>query len=357
MAAGRILVVAREALRERGVAEPERHLVAIDSGSLYVAVLIRETPFTLQEVDDLERRAKELAMRVLWLPGRRSHPTFAPLALLDGAERDDLLERLRFRIDVTRDDRPFFFAFFRWSGLLAPGELSGSHASALGQLVLLTLAVSVTALGALFILGPLVAFGRRGRGALGPRLGVLALFLAIGLGFMFFEISLIQRFVLYLGYPTYSLSVTLCSLLFFLGCGSFLSRRLAGRHRLALAAGVLAIALLALFYAYGMPTLMRLTLGAPLAVRAALAAALLAPLGLAMGIFFPLGVRVAAAVHEDLVPWAWGVNGCASVGAGVLAIVLAMEVGFAWVWALSVAIYALGTTAFLVLTRGVRGIA
>jgi spermidine synthase len=354
MAAGRMLAVAREALKERGVRAPEQHLAAIDSRTLYVAVMVRATPFTPEETAALEARARELDMGVLWLPGRRSHAAFAGLARLDGPRRAALLERLRFRVDATRDDRPFFFAFFRWSGLLAPGQITASHASALGQIVLLALLASLTSLGALFILAPLGVFRRSAPGPLAPRLGVLALFLAIGLGFMLFEISLIQRFVLYLGYPTYSLSVTLFSLLVFLGWGSFLSRRFVGRHRLALVLAVAAIGALALFYAHGMPALQRATFAAPLAARAAISALLLAPLGLAMGIFFPLGIRVASAVHEDLVPWAWGINGCASVTAGVLAIVLAMEAGLSSVWALSVALYALGTLAFLVLTRSVH---
>jgi hypothetical protein len=72
-----------------------------------------------------------------------------------------------------------------------------------------------------------------------------------------------------------------------------------------------------------------------------------------MGTFLPLGIRQAAAIHQDLVPWAWGINGCASVTATVLAVVLAMELGFRWVWILSVAIYAIGVTALLLTTRAV----
>ncbi len=75
--------------------------------------------------------------------------------------------------------------------------------------------------------------------------------------------------------------------------------------------------------------------------------AVLAPLGLVLGIFFPLGIRRAESLHEDLVPWAWGINGFASVTGGVLAVVLAMSFGFSSVWALSVGIYALGVAALL----------
>ena len=202
---------------------------------------------------------------------------------------------------------------------------------------------------------PLVVFGNRhvGGGSV-QGLGVIGFFLAIGLGFMLFEISLIQRFVLFLGYPTYSLSVILFSLLIFLGWGSRLSQYLVDRHRPALVGGVLAIAVLALFYAKGLPLVQDRLLSSPLLVRAAVTSLVLAPLGLVMGIFFPLGIRVASAIHKDWVPWAWGINGCASVTAGILAVVLAMSFGFAFVWALSVAIYALGVAGLLLTTRDVE---
>ena len=82
-------------------------------------------------------------------------------------------------------------------------------------------------------------------------------------------------------------------------------------------------------------------------MRVALTLAVLAPLGLTLGVFFPLGIRRAAAVHPDLVPWAWAVNGCASVTATVLAIVLAMEIGFRGVWLISLLVYAAGVAALL----------
>ena len=51
---------------------------------------------------------------------------------------------------------------------------------------------------------------------------------ALGLGFMFFEITLIQRLTLFLGYPTYSLTVTLAAILVSTGIGALLSRWFAG---------------------------------------------------------------------------------------------------------------------------------
>jgi hypothetical protein len=114
-----------------------------------------------------------------------------------------------------------------------------------------------------------------------------------------------------------------------------------------LPAAVGLIALFTLLYAYGLPLVQGPLLGTPLAVRALATVLLIAPLGLVMGTFFPLGIRRVAALHMDLVPWAWGINGCASVTGGVLAVALAITFGFTVVWNLSVLLYALGTAALL----------
>ena len=218
--------------------------------------------------------------------------------------------------------------------------------------MLVLLLITLSLLGIVFVLGPLLMFRRRHIAPGRESVGILIYFAGIGLGFMLLEISLIQKFVLFLGYPTYSLSVTLFSLLIFLGCGSFLSRRWVGRERLVLPLGVLAIALITLFYSTGLPIIQERLLGASLFVRIIVSVGVLAPLGIVLGGFFPLGIRRAAALDENLVPWAWGVNGCASVTATVLTVLLAMSHGFQRVWILSLAVYAVAVAALLLTTTG-----
>jgi len=352
---GRMLSVVREALVARGVKQPERQ-IAVISQSLMAVVMVRNEPFTRGQLEALEADVDRLGFAPLLL-GARGHENYRRIVTAQGEERERMFEEFSFLLRPIWDDRPFFFRFFRWRDLPSSRELSPHHNTALGQWVLAVLLVSLTALGALFVLAPLVVFRRR-RIVAGPEaLGVMAYFLAIGLGFMLFEISLLQRFALYLGYPTYSLSVVLFSLLTSLGIGSFFSRRFVGKEARVLPAALLVVAGLTLFYARGLPQLQELTLGSALAVRVLLSVLVLAPLGLCFGIFFPLGIRRAEALHPDLVPWAWGINGCASVTATVLAVVLAMSIGFQGVWVLSLAIYAAGTAAFLLSARSRPGAA
>jgi hypothetical protein len=142
------------------------------------------------------------------------------------------------------------------------------------------------------------------------------------------EVVLIQRFVLFLGFPTYSLSVVLSSLLVFTGVGSWLTTRLGARERRTLAAGLGLVALGALVLALGLAPLLRALIAWPFPARVALTVAVLAPLGVAMGTAMPIGLRRLEGLHPGATPWAWAVNGIASVVASVLAIAIAIEAGF-----------------------------
>lgn len=161
-----------------------------------------------------------------------------------------------------------------------------------------------------------------------PPVTSLVYFAAIGVGFLVLEIVLIQRFVLFLGFPTYSLSVVLCALLVFTGLGSLISSRRRADRRvltvaLSLAAGLIAAG------AFGLQPLLRALIDLPFPVRIAITLGLLAPLGLALGAAMPIGLRRLQGLHPAGVAWAWGINGVASVLASVLGITLAIKLGFA----------------------------
>jgi hypothetical protein len=339
--------VAREALLRRGVSDPSAHLVVVHSKRLLAEVMIKNEPFSASEIAALASEAKRLEFLPLVLAGR-GLPLWEAFAAPDGPKRAEALASQPHRIEPVFDDNPFFFHFFAWSDLLETQELGPVHTSALAQLILLVLLVSLTAIGLVLMILPLVLFKRRGVFDRGYRAwGMLSYFLAIGVGFMLLEVSLMQRLVLYLGYPTYAISVVLCILLASLGLGAALSPRWIGKEARALACAVGTLTFLSVVYLYGLPPLQAATLGAPLWVRIAICVPVLAPLGVTLGVFLPLGMRRAGEIHRDLVPWAWAVNGSASVTATVLGIVLAMTYGFARVWMLAVAVYAAGTMMYL----------
>ncbi len=75
-------------------------------------------------------------------------------------------------------------------------------------------------------------------------------------------------------------------------------------------------------------------------VKLAEAVALMAPLAFVMGVPFPLGLTTVQAARPGLVPWAWGVNGFASVTATSLAVMIAMSFGLSRVVWTAAALYA-----------------
>jgi hypothetical protein len=166
----------------------------------------------------------------------------------------------------------------------------------------------------------------------------MAFFGAIGLGFLLLEIALIQRFVLFLGFPTYALSVVLFSLLLFTGLGSLASGRLADPRR-GLVVALAGACVLMAAAAFGLQPLLRALIEWPFAARVAVTVALLAPAGALLGMAMPIGLTRLAGLHPGAVPWAWAVNGVASVLASVVAVAVAITWGFAAVTLLALACY------------------
>jgi hypothetical protein len=155
----------------------------------------------------------------------------------------------------------------------------------------------------------------------------LLYFLAIGAGYILIEVALIQKFVLFLGHPTYALTVVIFSMLISSGAGSFASRRLIGGQRLRLMGALaLASALVGVLAAVVQPVLSG-GVGLPLWVKMLATIALIAPAGFVMGLPFPTGLRLLERHHEPSVRWAWSLNAAASVLGSVGALVLALYFG------------------------------
>jgi hypothetical protein len=206
--------------------------------------------------------------------------------------------------------------------------------------------VQAVVLGLVLIVVPLL-FGAR-EGLKAPRvLSYLAYFLSLGVGFMFIEISFVQSFVLFLGSPTYALSVTIFALLLFSSLGSFWSSRFSARPEEALRRVVVITAVLIVMYDFGLSRVFNAALHLDLPVRIFIAIIAQMPLGLMLGMFMPLGVAQVAHENPRLVPWAWGINGVGSVIGTTLAVILAMAWGFTVVALCAAGLYLVGATLML----------
>jgi hypothetical protein len=173
------------------------------------------------------------------------------------------------------------------------------------------------------------------------------------LGFIVIEIVLIQRFSLFLGYPVYSLAVVLFTMLLASGVGSLLSGRWKSSRVLARVFGLILVTVG--LYGAWLPWILARTLGASTPTRIAVAGLVVAPLAILMGMPFPTGLRLAGHEGRFLVPWAWAVNGGASVFGSVLAVLISMTFGFTNTLLFGAAIYAVALIVFLVVSTSPSG--
>ncbi len=338
----RVVSQAMEALRQMGVEDSSQNFIVVSDGPLdrdgkAVVVLAKKSPFTLEEqhavlnhIQGGDGRDPNLNLHVLYLPASAdrpgmAHPAFAQL--IRGQDAQAFSAAYKYNVAPVTDNAPFFFF------TLKPAQvLSGSHEGGidwkvnLGIAILgIVLIVSVAAVIAFLVLPLALSPETRS----GRSLGVLY-FIAIGLGYIMVEIALIQRFVLFLGYPTYALTVVVFLLLLSSGAGSLLSRRWCSEPTRVAFALTFIVAGLAT-YVFALPRVLDAMIGLPFAAKLLISALLLVPLGFAMGMPFPSGLRALApgdrGAPHGAVEWAWAMNAASSVLGSVLAIVIAIQFG------------------------------
>jgi hypothetical protein len=187
-----------------------------------------------------------------------------------------------------------------------------------------------------------------------PRLVPLYYFIAVGLGYILVEITLIQRFVLFLGHPTYALTVVIFLMLLASGAGSLSARRWTpDRGRLRSLLVCIAIATIA--YLGLLPLALKSLIGSPFPAKLFVSGLLIVPLGFLMGMPFPTGLGLLDRYFSGgggLTEWAWAMNASASVLGSVSAMVVALHFGLNVTFlcgALAYAAAALLTSAFRLL--------
>ena len=351
----RVVSVAMQALHEMGVADTRGNFLVVSDGQLNadgipVVVLAKRTAFTPEEEGQVRTHlAAYPKLFPLYSPSQRDLTTatghedhypadsnsFTQLIQLNDPNRFAAL--YPYDVSPVTDNAPFFFFNMKLGQVL---HTRGRQRAVdwkvnLGVAVLgLVLLISVVAVLA-FLIVPL-AVGAGGRQQRPVR---LIYFVAIGLGYVLVEITFIQRFVLFLGHPTYALTVVVFLLLLSSGAGSMLSRKLLpGTGRVWLPLVLITVVLL--FYVAVLPGVLNRLVGLPFLAKLLVSAGLLVPLGFAMGMPFPTGLRALADRQMaelsppssgepggNLVEWAWAMNAAASVLGSVTAIALAIQFG------------------------------
>jgi len=341
-----------EGLADLGIANPQDRFMAYRSWSTST-LLVKRGHFTHTEIKKLKDFCAKRKFDLIYFPGivpddanrfqvfeePYYYQAFAKLFI--PAERESLYRESVYNLTPTTDDKPFFFHFFKWSqlGSIIRGmgkrwqPFAGGGYLVLGALFLFALGLSI-----IFIILPLYFFRRAGIARPG-RGRTFIYFFFLGLGYLGIEIPLMQKFIFFLGQPVYAFCVVLFAILVFSGLGSLLSERLPISEGLPWV--ILALSILVVIYIFGLPHLFRAFLGLNLFLRMAASVVLLAPLGLLMGVPFPAGIRLMGRDVPDMIAWAWGINGCASVLSSILACMVALQFGFSWVLGSAAAVYLL----------------
>ena len=349
----KLFATAVAALEQNGVPNPSSRLAMI-RGWKTVTLLVKNSDFTASEIAAIKEFSRTRSFDLAYYPGMRadeanrynilSQPYFfdGAIALL-GPQRQDFIDQYKFYIEPATDDRPHFFRFFKWNAaaeLFALREHGGMPLLDWSYPLLVATLVQAIAASVLLILAPLAL--SRCRRTL-PNAPVALYFLAIGFAFMFMEIAFIQKFVLFLAHPLYAVAVVLCAFLVFAAAGSWLAGCWQAANKVILA--VMVMGVLALLYLAILPGLFQALIHLPSTAKIIISVALIAPLAICMGVPFPTGMMRLANTSEEAIPWAWAINGFASVVGAVLATLLAIHLGFSLVILLAVMIYGLACVA------------
>ncbi len=364
----RMLATARQGLLDAGVRDPAAHVVVYRS-AWSVRLLLSRQPWSAARIAEVRRFSDDRSFDVSYYPGIDVQATRANLyndlpavsfdageveaggpddAIADEARAvlaDDPTASARvFNLAPITFDQPSFYAVLRLGHLdTLLRRLEILPQAEIGALVNMAVLAQAVVIAVLVLLVPLLAPGRvRGEGRGLPR--AMLYFPALGLGFLFIEIFLIERASFYLNDRATAFALVLTGMLIFSGLGSMATERIKANPTAGVAVACGVILAWCGLLAFGLQPLMVATLDLPWMVRAILAVLLLAPVSLALGVPFPLGL--ARTGNGGLLPWAWALNGAFSVVATPLANLIARELGFSRVLLSAALLYGVAWLAF-----------
>ncbi|MDX2152870.1 MAG: hypothetical protein SFV54_19155 [Bryobacteraceae bacterium] len=332
----RLLSLARVALGELGEREAWRHVMVIREGGekelqewgARDTVLVSRKPFQPADLARAREGLSKGGMYAVYLPDQPGKNHFADYLLSKSPREYE--QNYQFDISPVRDNQPFFFYSVQprdlWSYLMRENAGRADFKINIAVPMLFGLiAVSVIATLVILALPPLLLGSKlpREKGVL----KFLTYFVCIGAGYILIQVALIQKFVLFLGHPTYALTVIVFSMLVSSSLGSYYSRRVLLGDDKRLAAALGAVFLLVVMLALLASPVSTAGVGWPPWLKFATTVLLVAPAGFAMGMPFPTGLYRLENWHKPSVRWAWSLNAASSVLGSAGAIFLAIYIG------------------------------
>ncbi len=326
----RLYSVARAAMIAEGVADPDRQIVLITSGSI-ATMLASNQPFSDADLAKIRSIADEMQFKILLFPGQP--PAKQELQFIAATHTLAQMADLKYKdvVDYSPvyDSSPYFFNAVHLRNIPEFIRIGGSGGNLLAVLFVCCFLVAALILVVSTIVVPAWLLMKRAPGT-SPAIGGILYFLAIGLGFMLIEMGMMQQLSVFLGHPIYSLVVVLAGLVFSTGIGSMASDRLPLSSAWQSRAPALAVAVLIVLYKLAVVPVIHTFVAGVLWQRATVALALVLPCGFVLGFCFPVGMRWMTKLGgEASLPWMWALNGAAGTLGSFVAIILSMETSIA----------------------------
>jgi predicted membrane-bound spermidine synthase len=355
----RLVSTIQRALEKNGKRAAD-HLLSFRTWGTF-SLMVKKDPLDGREAEKLKDFCRRMRFDLIYYPAMYAEEAnrynrfprpiyFEAMQNLLG-EGENYYSKYPFDLSPATDDRPFFHSFFRWKYWEETYRLAGGKWQILleGGFLVPVVFILALLLSVLFLLLPAFIKKRGKAETAGNSLFAwLVCFSALGFGFMFVEVCLIQKFILFLGHPIYSVSLVIFSLLVSAGMGSRFSQRFHGRSFRELRILLLFLSgffpLVAFFY----PLLLSFFQGNSAVVRWVLTFILISTPGFFMGMPFPLAVRLVGSMRPQWVSWGWCANGCASVLGAIVPVLIALNWGFQAVFFLAALCYLFG---FLVICK------
>jgi spermidine synthase len=321
----KLTVLYLKAAERLGIKHPENHMVVLKGGQV-VNHIFKKGNLDRNDIDKITRLANDMQYEILYLPNLENKNDYTNLINSKNLDRA-IANYLDYDLRPSTDDSPYFFNSKRLRSI--PDIIYGSGKD-IGLFLLYGLFIIAVLLTSILIILPISLTGENYfKDKKYPKFLFLLYFILLGLGFMLIEISLVQKFILFLGHPIYSITVIISSLLFFGGIGSLLTNKIPIiKLKSQLKKIFLILIGVMLFYNITIDPLFNTLIGVRVEFRILLSLLLLSILGIFMGMPFPIGIRLAGLEYKKLIPFYWALNGAFSVIGSILAVVLSMNIGF-----------------------------
>ena len=358
----KILATVIKTLRQANIGQPGLRLIMIRSWQTST-LLVKNGVISAEEINRLKQFCSERSFDLVYYPGISAQEANrfniqlqpylyqAAMALLSN-EREAFINDYKFNIKPATDDQPYFFHFFKWRTLpeiLLLLNSGGIFLMESGYLILIAALLQAIVVSLLLIALPLWLWKNKlgiNPGS-GNHLRILVYFFCLGLAFLFIEIAFIQKFILILHHPLYAITVVLSTFLLAAGAGSHFSAKLSrSAKKSVIMLPIAVISLLGISYSLSFESIAGFLLKTGYLNRYLFSILLIAPLGFCMGMPFPMALAKISQSAPALIPWIWGINGCASVISAILATLIAMQFGFTVLIFLAIALYGVAAWCF-----------